>query len=128
MHNNTVSKQCRPLSDCFDKSLHGLLGQPIGLFRPNTGETEAYMSDPKLLSVPLALRRDIMCSSENAITCLFMYDFISYFISYFCLYVHLVLLSVTLKCLSIGTLKTIDIPYIPNEKLMFLVSQYLSTL
>ena len=26
----------------------------------------------------------------------------------------------TLKCLSIGTLKTIDIPYIPNGKLMFL--------
>ena len=25
----------------------------------------------------------------------------------------------TLKCLSIGTLKTIDIPYIPNGKLMF---------
>ena len=26
----------------------------------------------------------------------------------------------TLKCLSIGTLKTIDIPYIPNGKLIFL--------
>ena len=26
----------------------------------------------------------------------------------------------TLKCLSIGTLKTIDIPYIPNGKLVFL--------
>ena len=25
----------------------------------------------------------------------------------------------TLKCVSIGTVKTIDIPYIPNGKLMF---------
>lgn len=69
MYTNTVSKQCRPLSDCFYNSsvqgLHGLLGQPIGLFRANTGEMEAYMSDPKLLSVSLALRRDIMCTSEN---------------------------------------------------------------
>ena len=69
MYNNTVSKQCRSLSDCFYKSsaqgLHGLLGKPIGLFRPNTGEMEAYMSDPEQLSVPLALRRDIMCNSEN---------------------------------------------------------------
>ena len=30
------------------------------------------------------------------------------------------LLRPTLKCLSIGTLKTIDIPYIPNGKFMFL--------
>ena len=27
---------------------------------------------------------------------------------------------ITLKCLKIGTLKTIDIPYIPNRKLWFL--------
>ena len=29
-------------------------------------------------------------------------------------------LGYTLKCFSIGTLKTIDIPYIPNGKLVFL--------
>ena len=34
----------------------------------------------------------------------------------------------TLKCLSIGTPKTINFPFVSDEKLMFLVSQYSSTL